>query len=360
MTKMIKSLVPKQLLWQLTFLNIFTITFFILLSSLAIYNTACALVDMMGTMSETGQNQFNEMLLQYLKIFSIVTIVIGSIIHFYLTKKLISPLKQITSSTKEMKSGRYPPAIHVKSEGEVGELVSHFNELIQQLKNNQHSRQRLVSDLSHELRTPLSNLNGYLNALSTGVIKGDEALFQSLYDESTRLTNMVEQLEQLKEWDYIVNQTFIEKEPQDMGLLIEQSVEMFHWSLKDKGIHVEIQADSGTVNVFSGGIPQVLSNLLDNAIRYYEGDGPIHIKGEVLESEYRVSVTGAGQEIKESEKDKVFERFYRIDPSRNRDTGGSGLGLAISKEIIEFHNGKIGLHSTGNHHTFWFTLPLAD
>lgn len=354
-----KSFLPKQLLWQLTILNIIAITFFIGISSLAIYNTACVLVEGIELMNEQRQVHFNDTLLQYLWIFSIPTIILGSFIQFYLTRKLIRPLKELIESTKHMKKGHYNEVIRVESEGEMGELITHFNELIEQLRNNQTHRQKIVSDLSHEFRTPLSNLNGYLNALSNGVIEGNKELFHSLHGESKRLTSMVEQLEQLKEWDYVSSQTFMEKEVVDISLVIEQSVEMFHWLLKEKGIEIEIQTESGMVNIYNGAIPQVLCNLIDNAIRYYEGNEPIKIEGEMLNSEYLVSVSGYGKVISKSENNDVFERFYRVDPSRNRDTGGTGLGLAISKEIIEHHNGEIGLNTINqNHHTFWFTLPL--
>lgn len=325
---------------------------------MAIYNTACFLVDGMGTMGNQKQIQFNSTLFQYLWIFSISTIVIGSLIHFYLTKRLIKPLKELIESTKRMKQGQYPLPIEGQSEDEMGQLVGHFNELVMQLKNNQQHRQKLVSNLSHEFRTPLSNINGYLNALSNGVIKGDQKLYQSLHKESNRLISLVEQLEQLKEWDYVSKQTFSEKEPVDIDLLVEQSVEMFRWSLKKADISVEVKTEPGIVNVYNGGIPQVISNLIDNAIRYYQGTGPIAIIGENLETEYCVSVSGPGQTIPLPEQDRIFERFYRLDPSRERDTGGTGLGLAISREIIEHHSGTIGINSNGNHHTFWFTLPL--
>src|SRR5699024_763667 len=104
-------------------------------------------------------------------------------------------------------------------------------------------------------------------------------------------------------------------------------------------------------------ISQVVSNLLDNAIRYYEGMGPIMIKGEKLSKTYKVSITGPGRIIAKTEKKKVFERLYRTESSKSQATRGSGLGLAISKEIIERYHGEINLQSDGNTHTFWFTLP---
>lgn len=359
MSKFIKSLWPKQILWRLTLLNTIAFTAVIILSSFAIYNAACALVSGMES-DVQRQNQFNAALLQFLWIFSTFAIVGGSLLHFYFTKKLMGPLKELIESTKVMKDGRYPNTIQTGSEGEIGELIGHFNELVQQLKLKEQSRKKIVSDLSHEFRTPLSNLNGYMNALSNGVIQGDTALFQSLHREAKRLTTMVEQLEQLKEWDIAAAKTLVETEQEDISQSIRQVVEMFHWRLQEKNIQVEIEAVPGIVGVHNGGIQQVLGNILDNAIRYYAGTAPIRIEGKNSGTDYRVAIISEGQEISEADAEKLFERFYRTDPSRNRDTGGSGLGLAISKEIVELHKGRIGLDFQNGRYAFWFGIPLES
>lgn len=357
MNKFLKSLWPKQILWRLTLLNTIAFAAVIILSTFTVYNAACALVSGMEP-DVQRQNQFNAALLQYLLIYSAATIIGGSVLHFYFTKKLIGPLKELIKSTKVMKEGRYPNTIQTGSEGEIGELIGHFNELVLQLKLNEQSRKKIVSDLSHEFRTPLSNLNGYMNALSNGVIQGDTALFQSLHEEAKRLTAMVEQLEQLKEWNLVSSKTLVDTEQENISQLIRQTAGLFHWRLREKNIQVEIEADSGMIDVYNGGIQQVLGNVLDNAIRYYEGSAPIRIEGKASGRRYRVAIISEGQEIHESDAEKIFERFYRTDPSRNRDTGGSGLGLAISKEIIELHKGSIGLDFEGGQYAFWFTVPL--
>src|SRR5699024_4241952 len=329
---------------------------FIVLSSWAIYNTACYLANDIGRGNH--QSQFDSTLFQYLLIFSTSAIVVGSLIHFYLTRKLIRPLRRLIISTKSMKEGHYPEPIDVTSDDEMGQLTGHFNDLVNQLQENHEHRQRLVSDISHELRTPLSNLNGYLNALNNGVIEGEPKLYQSLLEEAKRLTNMVDQLEQLKEWDYISNQTFSEKEYVDMRQLIKQSVDLFCWTLDKNDIHVDVAAEAGMAKVYDDGIQQVISNLIDNAIQHYIGTNSIKIKGTNKGHEYMFTISGPGHEIPEGERANIFERFYRVDPSRARDSGGTGLGLAISKEIIGYHAGKIGVSSEGNYHTFWFTVPL--
>ncbi|WP_461182392.1 sensor histidine kinase [Virgibacillus kimchii] len=356
--KKYRSLLPKRFLFRLTFINVIIIASFIVLSSWAIYNTACMLHD--GLSAVNNQSQFESVLYQYLWIFSISAILVGSIIHYYLTKKLLHPLRVLILSAKTMKQGEYPEPIKIEANDEIGQLSGHFNDLVIKLKDNEANRKKLVTDLSHEIRTPLSNLNGYLKALSSGVVQGDQELYQSLHEESKRLVKLVEQMEQLKEWDLMPEQSYVINETSDMQMLANQCLNMFMRSIKQQGLKVKFNVEPGMVQTNNGGISQVISNLLDNAIRYYEGEGPILVTGEQLDSEYSFRVTGPGKQIPVTEQEKIFERFYRTDPSRSKESGGSGLGLAISMEIIEHHNGKIGMTSNGNMHTFWFTLPLSD
>ncbi|WP_077602940.1 sensor histidine kinase [Oceanobacillus sojae] len=354
-----RNFLPKRFLIQLTVINMIVIVAFVMLSSWAIYNTACMLADGLTSMTEQKQNQFQATLFQYLWIFSISAVILGSLIHFYLTKKMIQPLRELIQSTKEMKQGQYPSSIHVKGDGEVGELIRHFNDLVQQLETNEQQRKNLVSDLSHEFRTPLTNLNGYLLALQNGVMEGDEKLYQSLYAESSKLTQLVEQMEQLKEWDDMQIYSFHEKELTNMQEFIERSIKIFQWPLEKKQIELKTDIQTGTAVINRTSISQVISNLMDNAIRYYDDAGPINIKGEEMHNEYKVSITGPGRAISEKDKERIFERFYRIETSRSREFGGSGLGLAISKEIIERHHGEIGVQSKGNMHTVSFIIPCS-
>ncbi|GGN62482.1 hypothetical protein GCM10007971_28440 [Oceanobacillus indicireducens] len=311
-------------------------------------------------MTGMNQAQFNKTLYYYLWIFSLLAIIIGSIAHFYLTKRLIHPLKRLIESTNSMKKGDYPEPIEVTTSDEIGQLTRNFNGLVHQLKKNHEQRQKLVLDLSHEVRTPLANLSGYLYALKNGVIEGDPALYESLYKESERLTKMITQLETLKEWDYISEQLFFKKENADLAKLLKETVSMFDWQLQDKNIPLEIDVECAELSVDREGILQVFRNLIDNAIRYYSGSGTIMIKGERLANDYYIGITGPSHPIPSDAGEKLFERFYRVDPSRSRGTGGSGLGLSITKEIIERHNGDIGWKEGKNKNTFWLTLPLED
>lgn len=344
----------------MTFLNILVIVVATAISGWAIYHTACFLAAGVGNLDAQRQQQFNSTLSGYLWIFMIIAAIAGSLLHFYLTKRLIKPIRSLIKSTEQLKRGYYPEPVKVYKQDEIGQLVVQYNGLIEQLHTNEQQRKKLVSDLAHEIRTPLSNLNGYLQALKDGDITGDEKLFASLHQESKRLTQMVEQLDQLKEWDYISNQSIAKKEMIKITDLLDQCVAMVKWTLKQKNIPVEVDADACDVPVHVEGIQQVINNLLDNAIRYYHGDGPVLLKGEKISTGYKVSVTGPSKPIPDTEKENIFKRFYRLEASRSRDTGGSGLGLAITKEIVESHHGQVGIETFSTGNKFWFLLPWDE
>lgn len=333
----------------------------IVLSGWALYQTACFLVEDLGSIGEQGQRQFNTILLQYLLAFSLITIVMGSIIHFYFTKKLIKPIRKMITATKQMNKGNYPEPIKNHSHDEVGILIQQYNRLIEQLKNNEMNRKEFVSNISHEFRTPLANLEGYLKALKSGMIAGDEQLYAALVEEANRLTFMVDQFEQLKEWDHLHSQKIITKEGIAIHELIKQCIAMFKWQLAKCNIPYDVQVEAKDVFVQAEGIQQVISNFLDNALHYYVGEQKILIQGKVVDSyTYEVSVTGPAPAIPPEERERIFERFYRLEHSQNRKTGGSGLGLAIAKEIVENHCGKIGVKRIGVQNKFWFTIPLME
>lgn len=330
----------------------------ILLTGWAVYETACLLVGGIGGFSVTRQQQFNATLFQYLLIFTILAIFISSFVHFYVTKKMISPINQLIDATKQLKEGTYPPPIPVASNDEIGKLIEHYNELLQELEKNETQRKKLIDDVSHELRTPLANLTGYLYALKTGGVQGDEALFAALYEQTVRLTSMVEQIELLNEWHVTSLAEQGQKEMIEISDIASQCVQMFSWKKEAEGIQLQAQLERARLYIYQEGIEQVMTILLDNAIRYYDGEGPIIVKGVKQAHTYELSVSGPGETIEAHDQAKLFDRFYRVEQSRSRDTGGTGLGLSIAKEIIENHNGYAGVQSRAGMNTFTCTLPL--
>lgn len=338
----------------MTAVNSLVIGAFILLSGWAIYETACQIFDGISVNGEA--QQFKSLLLQYLWIFIILFFILGSLIQYYCTRRLLKPLKQMINSMESLKKGNAVEPIVVTSNGEMGQLILHVNELLEQLRYNDVKRHKLVSDLSHEFRTPLTNLDGYLKALQTGVIKADSQLFRSLQQESNRLIYMLKQFDSIDEYEYIQHQKFIQKQEVDIENVLAQVLRMFNWSMRNKDIRYESYIAPQQVHIEPNGIIQVVSNLLENAIRYYKGTEPIKISGKRENKYYIISIEGPGQYISDQERQLLFERDYRS--TTNNEGNGKGLGLAISKEIITQHGGTINLSTDGHSHIFSFTIPV--
>lgn len=350
------SFLPKKFLWRLTLANSIIIVAFILLSGWSIYEAACQIFDEMAINQET--KLFKTVLLQYLWILVGIFIVLAIVTQYYFTRKLIKPLTVLIESMKSLKQGRKVQNLHFKSNGEMEQLIYHFNELINQLESNKIKRHKQLSDFSHEFRTPLTNLNGYLKALSSGIITGEKELFHALQLESNRLIMMLEQLKSIEELEYVQHQKFFQKTEIQITELIKQVVQMFSWSMKRKKIDVTLDIDQQYLRIDPNGMTQVISNLIDNAIRYYEGTKPIQISGKKSGESYSISISGQGQFISKKEQDFIFERYFRTESTSK--SFGKGLGLAISKEIVEQHGGNIRLISVGDKHTFIVTIPIES
>ncbi|PKR78718.1 two-component sensor histidine kinase [Halalkalibacillus sediminis] len=347
-----------SLLFRLSILNIITITFVIILIGIAVYNTACMLVDGMNNLGEQTQEEFENILLQYILFFSIILILVTTFIHYYLTKKLITPIRKLIESTKKINEGYYPEPVEYHSNDEVGQLIKQYNRLIGDLESNDTLRRKMISDLSHEIRTPVTNLNGYLRALEKGDLEGTPSLFHSLTVESDRLKQMIEQLNQLKDLDYSTHQSFNRKEFVDIQSLVEQSVNMMKWQSNVKNIDITVSLEAAEIFLNEEGIQRVFNNLIDNAIRYNIGTNPIYITGKKVDGYYRLSVSGKSMAIDEKDQEKLFERSYRTNRSSDIYQEGNGLGLAIAHEIVAQHGGNIGLEVRGPINEFWFTLPI--
>lgn len=358
MNRILEKLLPSRLLWRLTMVNTIVIIALMTLIGWAVYETACSLTAGMGNLGEQRQEQFNATLLQYVVIFVIIGVVAGGALHLYFTRKIINPIKQLIESTKQIKRGSYPARLSTKAEGELVDLLDQFNEMVEQLERNEYERDKLVTDLSHEIRTPLANLSGYLQALKTGVIAADEQIYASLIKEANRIQDLISQLDQLKQW----NSQGAEESCEELFSIqstVDQVVSMFLWQLNKRKIPYHVKVEEANLKGNPSGIEQAINNILANAIDYYKGPGKIVISGKVMKDEYLISISGPGDTISEEDTDRIFDRFYRVDSSRSRETGGSGLGLSITKDIISYHGGEISFLSKDGENIVSFTIPIT-
>lgn len=348
----------KKILFKLMLINFLVIGIVIWLAGVSVKDFACLMVNQYKISADGKNLLFNQTMQFYLLRASIFAVFIATIFYYYMVKKLLLPLHRLNNSIKSISEGQYQEPIPITSQDEIGQLTDNFNHFILKFKQVEELRKKMVNDIAHNLRTPLTNINGYLEALSDGVILGDRELYHSLHEEAIHMTNMVEQLHQLNVWESRKIST-IDTENFLIETVVQSSIKSFDLEFEKKNIVCEINLQSASIKGNQVGLRQVIDNLIRNAVNYNHGN-KIKIKGEPEGNMYRVAITNVGQSISEEKSEKIFERFYRLESSDNCNIEGSGLGLAIVKEIIELHGGRVGLISKENRHTFWFTVPLSS
>jgi two-component system OmpR family sensor kinase/two-component system sensor histidine kinase BaeS len=243
---------------------------------------------------------------------------------------------------------------------EVANVAHAFNDMAASLQKAEHLRRNMVADVAHELRTPLSVMQGTLSAQLDGLFPLDLAETAKLYDETRLLSRLVDDLRELAQAE--AGQLQLNIGAIDLKHIITATVSAFDGvasekqiSLSDESAHQlpQVKADSERV-------AQVLRVLVSNALRHTPANGTITIAAAPSADCVEVSVRDIGDGIEPAELPYVFDRFWRGDKSRARETGGSGLGLAIARQLIEAQDGAIGVESTiGQGSRFWFRLPIV-
>jgi signal transduction histidine kinase len=289
----------------------------------------------------------------------LVAVAIALIITFFLSRRILAPVKSLTLATKRLGLGDFSQRVQSKDRSEVGELAHTFNAMAGDLERAEWLKRNMIADVAHELRTPLSNIRGYLEAVRDGVIESDVNTFRSLDEEATLLSRLVDDLQELSLAE--AGELKLICQPSDISELIKQTVAVARAQAVTKGISLSIDVTDKLplVNIDSYRIHQVMRNLLENAVAYTTNGDAIRVTARRNDNYIEVSVTDTGEGIPNEDLPNIFERFYRVDKSRARATGGSGLGLTIAKRFVEAHGGQIEARSElGKGSCFTFTLPF--
>ncbi|XWN53706.1 ATP-binding protein [Anoxybacillus flavithermus] len=222
-------------------------------------------------------------------------------------------------------------------------------------------RKDFIANVSHELRTPIAMLQGYSEAIVDDIAATDEEkkeLAKVIYDESLRMGRLVNDLLDLARME--AGHLTLHHEQVPLKPYIERIIYKFQALAKEKGVHLLVEMNDELIVSFDPDrIEQVLTNLIDNALRHTDEGREVRVIVDADEEVVRISVQDSGSGIPEEDLPFVFERFYKADKARTRGRSGTGLGLAIAKNIVEAHKGTITVHSKlGEGTTFTFTLPL--
>ncbi|MHB8459058.1 MAG: sensor histidine kinase [Candidatus Limnocylindrales bacterium] len=316
---------------------------------------------MNGMMGNLVQAAFQDSVRTSLLIAVLAASIAAVIVSVALSARLSRPISRLAQASRRIATGRYAERVHVTSADEIGELADSFNRMAAALESTERRRLELVGDVAHELRTPLATLDGYLEGLEDGIVEPRAATWTLLRLETARLARLVDDLQAL--WRAEAGQLPLTMEPVDVAAVASAAVERFTAMAAERGvaIHLGSAPRPPSARADRERLTQVLDNLLSNAVRYTAEGSTVTVGVRGDGAFVTLSVADEGPGLTEEQRVRVFERFYRVDPSRSRALGGSGIGLAIARALVEVMDGRIWAESDGPGRgaTFRVALPLA-
>ena len=281
---------------------------------------------------------------------------ISLIAMLFFAKQLINPITQLTAATKQISQGKFDHLLTINRQDEIGQLAESFNQMTNQLRENEQSRKEFISNVSHDFQSPLLNIQGYAELLKSSKLTEEERLaFTSIIEtETKRLSNLTKQLLILTSLDQSTRR--LKRTSFSLDQQIKSLSHKYLWLIEERGLEVYYKTTPIQITGDEDLLETVWDNLFTNAVKYNKENGSIQITIKEQEHHIIIEFQDSGIGLRESEIPHLFERFYRADSSRTRE--GTGLGLAIVKEIIELHGGEIHVSSEFDKGTtFTVTLP---
>lgn len=309
-----------------------------------------------GDSADHAQAMFEQSFRDVIVLAVVVAIVAATALGLLLARRLSRPLAEVGAAARRIAAGDYAARVPRSGPDEVASLADSFNQMALSLEEGRRIQADLIANAAHELRTPLTNLAGYLEGLRDGVIPADPATFDSLLEETERLTRLSHALDDLAVGDRAGRPARLLDV--DLAATLATAVELARPGLEARDIGIErawpqwlpARADPDQ-------LAQVLANLLQNATRYTPPGGRVMVAADPRPDTILVSVINSGDGIPPDDLPHVFERFYRVEKSRDRDRGGAGIGLAIVRQLVESWGGRVGADSAPGLTRFWFSLP---
>lgn len=293
---------------------------------------------------------FVEQQQRYILLIALGLIIIALLVALPLAHHFVVPIKILTSSMSRLTSGEYGQRINIKRKDEFAQLTRDFNDLAATLEQNEQARKRWLADISHELRTPVAVLKGEMESMVDGVRPLSMERIQSSLEEVNQLEQLLNDLHELTRSD--LGTLHYRKDWVNLIPIIEEVANQFETVLSEKGINVELSPNRASILVYADvtRLKQLFSNLLSNVAKYAVDGDLLKIAIVLVDNgeskEAHIFFEDNGQGVDEHDLPQLFEHLFRVENSRNRETGGSGLGLSICKKIVEAHHGKITAFSS--------------
>lgn len=305
----------------------------------------------------TSEQRFRRSLNRSLVVGGMIATIVALLLSYIVSTRMTKPLVSMTGAAKKLEDGDFSQRVEVDREDEIGQLGEAFNHLAETLERQERMRKNLTADVAHELRTPLAVIRSHVEAYMDKVMEPDPENLQSIHEEIMRLGRLVNDLSELARAES--GRLELERTDVDLGDVVDKVVAGLAPVALEKGITVDIETETGTLGCFDEDkLRQVVVNLVGNAIKFTPEGGRVEVRAFNRGPEVLVAVIDTGLGIAPEAQAHIFERFYRVDKSRNRATGGSGIGLTIADELVKLHGGHIEVESLlGEGSTFKVILP---
>ncbi|MEC1743332.1 sensor histidine kinase [Schinkia azotoformans] len=305
------------------------------------------------------RNMIHQLTNQFLLI-GVISIFITLITIFLLSKFIVSPLIEMKKVTEQLSQGNHDNELNTKRDDELGDLARSIQLLSDNLERLKKDRNEFLSSISHDLKTPLTYLKGYADIARRPNLTNEQRdeYLAIIKEEAENVVLLINNLFELAKMDE--NQFTIHKQLVKMKDFLEKISQKFQPAFNEVNIRLQLKcAPTVRVSIDAERFQQVISNLLDNALKHSPANTTVTVEVNRNKTGTTITIYDEGEGIPEKDLPFIWDRLYRVEKSRSRSTGGSGLGLAIVKKIIEGHGGEISVRSTVNKGTT-FTIHLKD
>ena len=286
---------------------------------------------------------------------------LGALLVWLLSRRTLAPLQNLGAAARRLGRGDLSQRAETSGPTEIRELAHSFNVMAEGLEEAERQRRNLTADVAHELRTPLSNIQGYLEAIRDGLVDPTPETIDTIHEQALHLSRLVEDLRLLAQVE--AGALRLQLSLTRVEDLLQSSVEAVRPRADAKGLSLSLDVDASLpmLEMDATRISQVIGNLLENAITHTPEGGRVSVLARDSAGAVEVTVSDTGAGIASEDLPRLFDRFYRADPSRDRSTGGAGLGLTIARRLVEAHSGTIEVESElGQGSRFTIRLPTAQ
>jgi len=273
---------------------------------------------------------------------------VAALVAWLLARHLSRPVNAVAQGIRAMAAGEYKQRLDMQGSDEIARLGDDVDRLATALSEHETARTRWISDMAHELRTPLAIISGELEAISDGVRPMNREQLDSVRDEVKQLSSLIDDLHNLTMTDS--GALAYKMQTLDFAELVQLTVDAYQGQAAGKNLELNYRGPKQALHLLGDErrLRQLLRNLFDNSVRYTDSGGSITVTLEEDRQQAKLIISDSAPGATQVECEKLFDRLYRLEGSRNRNSGGSGLGLAICRNIVEAHGGQITAQPGGD------------